>query len=380
MKKLSALRSTITFVVFATLRNSVFVIRYSKFILPFVFCLFTFVFSDAQGTLDSSLVAKYYFNGNANDESGNGNNGTVNGAALTTDRFGNTGKAYNFDGVNNYIEIADNQVFHSLNQITLSVWFKANDSTNAWVKLIGKHYNASSGSFYLIWEHNYVRFSAITSFQYGGIVSGNLVDGNWHHAIGVYDGSLMSLYIDGLLVNSSANFGTINETNDALTIGRSESWNEYYNGLIDDIRIYNRALTPAEITALYYEGAPAPPTAQSASRCGSGSVTLTASGAETGEIYKWYDAPAGGNLLLADTAVVNVETAYMASLTTTDTFYVCIDSAGYLSARVPAIAFVFSPGQTITDTINKFIHDGRDCQNYPIVKIGNQWWMAEKFE
>ena len=55
----------------------------------------------AQINLDSGLVAHYPFNGNANDESGNGNDGTVNGATLTTDRFGNANKAYSFDGVSN---------------------------------------------------------------------------------------------------------------------------------------------------------------------------------------------------------------------------------------------------------------------------------------
>ena len=55
----------------------------------------------AQINIDSGLVAHYPFNGNANDESGNGNDGTVNGATLTTDRFGNANKAYSFDGVSN---------------------------------------------------------------------------------------------------------------------------------------------------------------------------------------------------------------------------------------------------------------------------------------
>ena len=82
-----------------SLRYSIFNIRYSKFLLPFIFSLLSFTFASAQGTLDSGLVAKYYFNGNANDESGNGNNGTVNGATLTT--FGNANKAYSFDGVKN---------------------------------------------------------------------------------------------------------------------------------------------------------------------------------------------------------------------------------------------------------------------------------------
>ncbi|RJP73796.1 MAG: glycosyl hydrolase family protein [Ignavibacteriales bacterium] len=200
------------------------------------------------------LVAYYPFDGNANDGSGNGNNGTVYGATTTTDRFGNSDKAYNFNGIDNYIQIPDNSVFHSLNQITLSAWFKATDTLQTWAKIIGKHYDASDGSFYLVWEYSHIRFSAITNNQYGGIISGNLFDGHWHNAVGIYDGSQMSLYIDGILINSAANSGSIKETNDALTIGRSESWNLYYHGSIDDIRIYSRALAASEIQQLYHEG------------------------------------------------------------------------------------------------------------------------------
>jgi hypothetical protein len=205
-------------------------------------------------TTQQGLVAYYPFNGNANDESGNGNNGTVNGALITNDRFGNSNQAYSFNGISNYINIPDNQNFHTLNSITISTWFKSLDSTNYWAKLVAKHYDASSGSFYIVWEHNYIRFSAITNFQYAGINSGNIIDGEWHHACGVYDGTTMYLYIDGILINSSPNNGSIKETNYPVTIANSERWNEYYQGSIDDIRIYNRALTYDEIQTLYHEG------------------------------------------------------------------------------------------------------------------------------
>ena len=68
-------------------------------------------------------MAYYPFNGNANDESGNGNNGTVNGATLTTDRFGNVDEAYSFD--NSYIQSSASQL--PANERTVSVWFFSND-------------------------------------------------------------------------------------------------------------------------------------------------------------------------------------------------------------------------------------------------------------
>ena len=194
-------------------------------------------------------VAYYTFSDGVRDESGNRNDGTANGSTSLTQRFQNG--ACSFNGIDDYLQIPDAPAFHNLNVVTLSVSFKPNARIGAWAKLVGKHHDGASGSFYLIWEGNYVRFSAITPSQYGGIVSGNLLDGNWHHACGVYDGHLLSLYVDGHLVSSSPNSGPIKETSYPITMGRSESWNQYYNGLIGDVQIYNRALAPSEVTQLY---------------------------------------------------------------------------------------------------------------------------------
>ena len=70
----------------------------------------------------NGLVAYYPFNGNANDASGNGNNGVVNGATLTSDRNGNVENAYNFDG-SNFISVSDNDLLDLTNDFTISSWF-----------------------------------------------------------------------------------------------------------------------------------------------------------------------------------------------------------------------------------------------------------------
>ncbi|RKY55315.1 MAG: hypothetical protein DRP89_03575, partial [Candidatus Neomarinimicrobiota bacterium] len=73
---------------------------------------------------NNGLVAYYPFNGNANDESGNGNDGTVNGATLTTDRFGNENSAYSFDGVDDYIMVQDSpELQFGTNDFTIALWF-----------------------------------------------------------------------------------------------------------------------------------------------------------------------------------------------------------------------------------------------------------------
>ncbi len=96
----------------------------------YITCLLSFVLSPLSLSAQiptyvptSGLVGWWPFNGNANDESGNGNNGTVNGATLTTDRFGVANKAYSFDGTNSNIVIADNTLLRPTN-ITISVWVK----------------------------------------------------------------------------------------------------------------------------------------------------------------------------------------------------------------------------------------------------------------
>lgn len=78
----------------------------------------------------NGLVGWWPFNGNANDESGNGNNGTVNGATLTSDRFGNAGKAYSFDGVDDVIIVQDDTTLQiRTGEITISVWALLNTSS-----------------------------------------------------------------------------------------------------------------------------------------------------------------------------------------------------------------------------------------------------------
>ncbi len=351
-----------------------------KTIYTFILAAFCVCNLFAQGTLDSGLVAHYPFNGNANDESGNSNHGTVNSATLTTDRFGNTNKAFSFDGVNNYIDIGNNSILKlDSNNVSIVAWVNitANGSQFGRILIGGLVNNAYSLTKYdgaddrILWRPI---IEGQTS-TYGEVSSLSPLSRNtWHMVVAMYDGNSASLYIDGMLNNQvgglSGNLAV--HTYNAQIGGEDHSGTtSAFGGKLDDIRIYNRALIQSEITELYYDGMPEPPVAISNSRCGSGTVTLSASGAGAGNVYNWYNTPTDPTVLYTDADYTTPV------LTQTDTFYVAVDSLGFESERVPAIAFIFSPGITVTDTINKFIHDGRDCQNYPIVKIGNQWWMAE---
>ena len=90
----------------------------------------------------NGLVGWWPFNGNANDESGNGNNGTVNGATLTTDRFGNSNGAFSFNGVNSYISVQDSNTLHQ-NVFTISSWVNG-DEYNGFKQILSKNIGTSN--------------------------------------------------------------------------------------------------------------------------------------------------------------------------------------------------------------------------------------------
>ncbi|MBI4648575.1 MAG: LamG domain-containing protein [Bacteroidia bacterium] len=329
----------------------------------------------SQVNLDSGLVVKYYFNGNANDESGNDHNGTVYGAALVPDRLGNSNQAYTFDGSNDYIEAANSSSLDlKPGSFTLSAWCKytANNPDNA---IVSKHYWGQGNGDYILesFENKLTFFLQQTdTITFTGRVKTDETynDGLWHLIIGVYNDSTQYLYVDGVLKKTKSNV-VYEDTNDAnIRIG-SVTGGAFFNGSIDDIRIYNRALSQIEITALYKENVVTPPTAQSSTRCGSGTITLTASGADSTETYKCFATA-------TDTTVLGTDANFITQvLAQTDTFYVALDSAGYLSARVAAVATIKSLPADIGQVsigiiiINENFSDSSSLNNWVITTQGN---------
>ena len=215
----------------------------------------------------NGLVGYWPFNGNANDASGNGYNGVVNGALLSNDRFGISNNAFSFDGINNKISLPLQQ--SGITSYSISGWFK----TSLGGPLISGR--ASAGQICLTLHiHNintgvtnngkiiYIVDSPSSSI--GKMTNNTFIDNNWHHIVGVYNGAAgsvspnqFSIYIDNILVSQSiTNTGSEsapinNGTN--LLIGAHQAWpsGNYFQGLMDDIGIWSRALTQAEITGLY---------------------------------------------------------------------------------------------------------------------------------
>jgi len=199
-------------------------------------------------TLNDGLVAYYPFNGNANDESGNGNNGTVNGASLTTDRFGNSGKAYSFDGISNYIETADIDLNETA---TISVWVQPIGTIGS---LVSKYGNGNE-SYELMYNNSthglYGHVGAVSNSNNNIYSNHNLSINNiWQHCVFTLNNGFAEIYIDGVLVYTQTDVNPTYQNNDNVLFGKSVWGGNIFNGKLDDIRIYNRALTQAEITYL----------------------------------------------------------------------------------------------------------------------------------
>ncbi|MFH0866208.1 MAG: LamG-like jellyroll fold domain-containing protein [Bacteroidota bacterium] len=212
-----------------------------------------------QVNLDSGLIAKYYFDGNANDESGNGSHGTVYGATLTTDRFGNLNSAYDFDGVDNYIEIGTPSIINNFNALTLSVWVVL-DRTDVNLGIVAKT-NGTLNDFgfeYNHWSGENLAFAVNYNYTPQGVRLnlGTLTAKSWTHLLGFWDGSNVGFYKNGIEITSVPYTGKpLIDGNLSLTIGRLGSYGGwYFDGKIDDVRIYNRVLDSVEIDSLYHEG------------------------------------------------------------------------------------------------------------------------------
>ena len=212
-----------------------------------------------SGSLVNGLVSYYPFCGNANDDSGNGNNGVVNGATLTTDRFGNTNSAYFFDGLNDEIRANVNIT----QNITVSCWvkslFTANDfptffnfysslSNYPWVFYGQASYNTNIGS-------RYVTLNSSSSPIFSDNVSNVLSLNNWQFVTIVVDSAMNKhkLYVNGILITENT-FQGLHQFADKIIFGsQGQSAGQLTNfyGSLDDIGIWNRALTQTEITQLY---------------------------------------------------------------------------------------------------------------------------------
>lgn len=203
------------------------------------------------------LVAYYPFNSNPNDASGNNNNGIVNGAVLTSDRKGNSNSAYNFNGNSNYIEIPHSQSLNITGNITISSWINAADLSQSQRIFDKTTINAADAYMLDIHPSNQLRLIVANPPAGSNQPQSNAVltqNNSWYHVVATYDGTKVSFYINGTLINDYSITGNSTTNTNPIRIGANSILNgNWFNGKIDDIRVYNRALTFIEIQRLYAE-------------------------------------------------------------------------------------------------------------------------------
>jgi uncharacterized protein (TIGR02145 family) len=225
-----------------------------------------------RSILDEGLVAYYPFNGNAIDESGNGNDGTVYGATLANDRFSINSKSYAFDG-DDFIDFGTNpqfEFFGSQQEVTFSLWFKIDDLSLPQTFIAKGRWSADplTGNKYFAIEyqpeHNRIiqtlyNYSTLNDVYVENIDS-KIIAGQWYHL--VYTRSSNSkLYLNGEDATTyvqNAGWSTdynlvLSNTQTVFGYRINDAPENFMDGAMDDIRAYNRALTESEIQSLYHE-------------------------------------------------------------------------------------------------------------------------------
>ena len=182
------------------------------------------------------------------DFSGNGNTGTITAATWTTG--GRYGKALSFNGANSWIVINDAPSLRLTTAMTLEAWVKASTGSTDWSDIIYK----GNDNYYLMASTPNGGAPALGGIfggsTYGEVFgSGALPLNTWTHLAGTYDGTMERLYINGVEVASRSQSGSLITTSNPLQIGGDSFYGQYFNGLIDEVRVYNRALSSSEIQA-----------------------------------------------------------------------------------------------------------------------------------
>ena len=228
--------------------------------LLLLFVLACNLFSSPVPPIDSScgLVAYYPFNGNANDQSVNANNGMVYGAKLSTDRFFDGDRAYQFDGLENFIDIGDSTTLKMTEGLTISVWVKPETFEPIYQNIVSDHsineLEVGSGKILRL-NHNEIQFHiggvfGIETAIYVKFPLDSSALSSWHHIAGTYDRHLVNLFVDGVKVDSREYTEAISVNENHILIGKS-GFGEYFKGNIDDLGFYNRAFAEDEIRRLY---------------------------------------------------------------------------------------------------------------------------------
>ena len=199
---------------------------------------------------DDGLVAAYGFEEGSGtrvvDASAHGNDGTIKEAVRIAK--GRYGKALSFDGLNDWVTVKHSDSLDLSTGLTLEAWVYPKSLTNGGKTLILKE--TFGGAVYNLYANEDANLP-ISSFYDGRyrVISGSnqLPAKQWTHLVATYDGSVQRLYVNGVEVAKKNENSVIYSSSGKLRIGGNSLWGEFFKGYIDEVRIYNRALTEAEV-------------------------------------------------------------------------------------------------------------------------------------
>ena len=201
----------------------------------------------------TGLVAAYGFEGSGTtvaDSSGNGHDGTIVGATRVPG--GKFGSALDFDGTDDLVDLGNLDIVGG-SGLTISLWMKADTFGISDARLVSKATGVQEDDHYWMvstFSSKSVRFRLKAGGSTTTLISGNdaLSIGPWIHVAMIYDGAEMVIYADGVEVGSATKTGVIDaDASVPAAIGNQPQNGKSFDGILDEVRIYNRALTPAEI-------------------------------------------------------------------------------------------------------------------------------------
>jgi len=308
-----------------------------KILLPILLLVSVISFGQVPNYAPSNgLVGWWGFNGNANDESVNTNNGTVNGATLTTDRFSNANSAYSLVS-GNYI-LVDNSPELNSDYCSISIWFETTNTTAS--SLIYKTDASALNEQYSLalnfpssentrWSVKNGNNCATPGSGWQNINTNiNVNDGVWHHIVCSYDGEVSSIFIDNVLVQSGVfAISILDPCGGEINIGKGYNTVFPFTGKLDDIGIWNRALTQCEISALYHAQQLTPPIvslgSDTLSACGA-TTTLDAGSAPAWASYLWNTSETTQSISVSNSGLYTIAVTDTAGCVGYDTTLVSI--------------------------------------------------------
>ena len=295
------------------------------------------------------------------DVSGNNNNGTIGGAAWSSS--GRFGSALSFNGSSSLVTVPESASLDLKTALTLEAWVKPTAAANGFQAIVFKE--MPSDTAYYLYRSGY------SAAPLGGVYIGSeqtvtatngLTLNSWNHLAVTYNGTVEQLYVNGSLVASRSQSGTVQTSSGVLHIGGDSLWGEYFLGFIDEIRIYNRALSATEIQTDMNTAVPSaittdttPPTvaitAPASGASVSGAVTVTASASDNVGVAGVQFQLDGSNLgaeVIASPYSVSWDTTKSANGAHTLTA-IARDAAGNKTTSVAATVSVFNaaPGNLV---------------------------------